>query len=200
MPSVKITKTSLREEQKRLNQMLAYMPTLELKKSLLQIEVHDIDWEINCKKNEQKKLEEELLSFISIFSGVGYDAETLCSIDQCQLIYENIAGIIVPECQDVTFKDSPYSFLNTPFFVEPILVKIRQFIKEKEKLRILIEKRDLISEELRRVTIRVNLFKKRLIPEISKNIKFIMLGLAELELEAVIRSKFVKDHILSRGK
>ena len=196
MSTLKITKTALREEEGRLKQLLEYLPTLELKKSLLEVEVHDIIQAIKREEAILEQFKEELLSVVSIFSGVGYDVKTLVTVDQRQIVNENIAGIVVPHLESVTFKDAPYSLLSTPFFVEPILFLIRDYVREKEKIAVMNQKKDIIAKELRKVTIRVNLFKEILIPRKKENIKKIRIGLDEILLEEAIRSKFVKDHIL----
>jgi V/A-type H+/Na+-transporting ATPase subunit D len=42
---------------------------------------------------------------------------------------------------------------------------------EREKLKIIRERMELLSEELRQTSIKVNLFEKRMIPQCKENIK-----------------------------
>ena len=49
-----------------------------------------------------------------------------------------------------------------------------------------------LNQQVRRITQRVNLFEKVLIPRAQENIKQIQIGLGEQERSAVVRSKIAK--------
>ena len=49
-----------------------------------------------------------------------------------------------------------------------------------------------VNQQVRRITQRVNLFEKVLIPRAKENIKRIQIGLGEQERSAVVRSKIAK--------
>ncbi len=49
-----------------------------------------------------------------------------------------------------------------------------------------------LNQQVRRITQRVNLFEKVLIPQAKENIKRIQIGLGEQERSAVVRSKIAK--------
>ena len=63
----------------------------------------------------------------------------------------------------------------------------------REKVKILHEQEALLQQELRKVTQRVNLFEKVMIPNAKNNIKLIRIALAEEQTSAVCRSKIAKS-------
>ncbi len=64
-----------------------------------------------------------------------------------------------------------------------------------EEVRVLEERRRLLSEELRQTTIRVNLFEKMLIPEHRGNIKKIKIYLGDQEVAAISIAKIAKEKL-----
>ena len=52
MSKIKLTKNELRTQQTKLNQLLKYLPTLQLKKALLQAEVTEARLELTTFKKE----------------------------------------------------------------------------------------------------------------------------------------------------
>jgi V/A-type H+-transporting ATPase subunit D len=56
-----------------------------------------------------------------------------------------------------------------------------------------------LDVQVRRITQRVNLFEKVLIPRAKENIKRIQIGLGELERSAVVRSKIAKKKRIPAG-
>ena len=56
MAEIKLTKNELRSQQNKLNQLEKYLPTLQLKKAMLQIEVNEARLEISkCEEDFFKK-------------------------------------------------------------------------------------------------------------------------------------------------
>jgi V/A-type H+-transporting ATPase subunit D len=68
----------------------------------------------------------------------------------------------------------------------------------KEELRVLLRKEALLKEELRTTTQRVNLFEKKLIPELKENIRKIRIFLGDDETAAVGRAKLAKAKLVQK--
>ena len=199
MATIKPTKTALRDEQKRLKQFRRYLPTLELKKALLQLEIHNVISELDYANRLAEEAKKSALEVVNLLGDVNEVAVAeLCKIAKHEIETVNIAGIDVPNCKKVIFKEEPYSFLATPFYLEAVLSTVQNYITRIEQIKFIRQKLDRLKEELRVITIRVNLFKKILIPRAEKNIREVRLFLSEQALSEVIRSKFVKDNILQR--
>ena len=67
MAGVKLTKNELRDQQFKLKQLQKYLPTLQLKKAMLQVEVNTARYEIESLKKAftvEKKQNEEYQSLL----------------------------------------------------------------------------------------------------------------------------------------
>ncbi|MBU0698487.1 MAG: V-type ATP synthase subunit D, partial [Proteobacteria bacterium] len=113
---------------------------------------------------------------------------------------DNIAGVEVPEFDGVLFKEILYSLFATPAWMDKALQVLRRMVAAREELRVLQEKEALLREELRTTTQRVNLFEKKLIPELKENIRKIKIFLGDEETAAVGRAKLAKAKLVLKKK
>ena len=72
MAKIKFTKTELKSQQDALKQFVRFLPTLQLKKQQLQMEVRLSTEELERNLAEQKELVDRMSSFLELFSS---DAE-----------------------------------------------------------------------------------------------------------------------------
>jgi len=72
------------------------------------------------------------------------------------------------------------------------LGQLKQMVEQKTRVQVAAERVRLLEQAERRVTQRVNLFDKILIPTAKKNIQKIQIYLADAERAAVVRSKITK--------
>lgn len=196
MAVLKLTKNELRDQQKRLGLFQRYLPTLQLKKAMLQFEVNQAALEITQRKSEFAKTR----SVAQDFSPLLLDKTSIDVLDAAQIIhvkkhYENIAGVEIPIFEQILFKDPDYFLFDTPVWAEQALELLREFITCREKVFISQEKKRALERELREVSIRVNLFEKVLIPRSLENIKKIRIFLGDQQLAAVAQAKVAKAKI-----
>ncbi|MBN2478861.1 MAG: V-type ATP synthase subunit D [Parachlamydiales bacterium] len=193
MTNLKMTKNSLRAEQHILKQLETYLPTLQLKKNLLLLEVAQVKNRLERLSKDLEKRKEDIYKFSHLLTDK-YQIDPLkyTTVKHVQRSYENIAGVDVPIFQKVIFEDLDYSLFDTPAWFESAIEKIRFMIIEKEKINIDMEKKHFLEKELKDVSIRVNLFEKILIPRTLKNIKKIKIFLSDQELTAISQAKVAK--------
>lgn len=193
MAEIKLTKNALREEQQRLSQLLKYLPTLQLKKALLQTEVNEARHEIQVLDKGVKELLEKAQNYQKLLSENAHiDTSQVAVIDEIKKHYDNIAGVEVPIFEDVTFKKLDYYLVDTPVWLDDVIVRLEEIIKAKVKVEVAHEFLKALEKELRQVSIRVNLFEKVLIPRATKNINKIKVFLGDQQLGAVGQLKVVK--------
>lgn len=199
MAELKLTKNELRAQQNRLNQLLKYLPTLQLKKALLQAEVAEARLE-RYTLEEQVDLERRAVEeYASLFTQVlPVSVSQFAKITKLTKRYENIAGAEVPYFESISFEPITYNLFETPVWLEGAIQGLRKVSVAKAKLEISEEKLKLLEHELREVTIRVNLFEKILIPRAERNIKKIKVFLGDQQLAAVSQAKVAKMKILER--
>ena len=193
MATVKCTKNEMHRLQKKLVQLKRYLPTLQLKKMLLQGEVNKAKEEIErntCRYNEEVLALETSIKLLSDPSVELLKDQVI--VEKKNLVYENIAGIELPMLVSLSFKKNEESLQHRPFW-HADLVKHLQFAKKAFlTLQVSKEKKTILEEELRSVSIRVNLFEKRLIPGIERDICTIKIFLGDQVLALVSLSKLVK--------
>lgn len=200
MTEVKLTKTELRIHQVKLERLQKYLPTLQLKKAMLQIEVIQSQTEIDLLKNAFRVIEETVSKFSSLLTDKRVsDIFSATKIDRVETAHENIAGVDIPLFKNVIFEESTYSLFDTPLWFESAIVKIKELILFREKIRLMEEKKRALEKELRDVSIRVNLFEKILIPRAQESINKIKIFLGDQQLAAVSQSKIAKKKILLRN-
>lgn len=199
MAEIKFTKSELRLQQNRLLQLRKYLPTLQLKKAMLQSEVNEARQEIALLESSYRQLYQKIESYSELLSGITeFDPRQPARIDKVQKRYENIAGVEVPYFESITFVDYPYSLFDTPPWVDSVIIGLRSLEESRVKIGISKEKKTALEKELREVSIRVNLFEKILIPRALTNIKKIKVFLGDQQLAAVSQAKVAKTKIIER--
>ena len=198
---IKLTKTELRVQQNRLTQLRKYLPTLQLKKMLLQAEVIQAQQEIQVLNSAFKALEKKISSFSSLFSDKqAFDLFPSVKVLETKKIFENIAGVDIPVFDKIIFQESDYFLLDSPVWLDSAIASLKELIEIKEKRIVGEEKKRALEKELREVSIRVNLFEKILIPRALQNIKKIKIFLGDQLLAAVCQAKVSKKKILKRAQ
>ncbi len=197
---IRLTKNELRDQQLKKTQLTRYLPTLCLKKALLQAEVNQAQIEIEELEELHKKEEELVKDFSALLQGSNTtQLLEAANIEKVAKKSENIAGVDIPIFVSVTFTQAAYPFLTTPLWWDSALKQLREAAIAREKVTIALEKKRLLEKELRDVSIRVNLFEKNLIPKAERNIRKIKVFLGDQELASVSQAKAAKRKIYLRG-
>jgi len=147
---------------------------------------------------KRRELEETLASvrpWVRLLSEPTVDIEDYLQIEQVRTKKDNIAGVEVPEFDEVVYKDFLYSLFATPPWLDKAVAVLRRLVALREELKVLLTKETLLKEELRTTTQRVNLFEKKLIPELRENIRKIKIFLGDEETAAVGRAKLAKGKL-----
>lgn len=200
MAQLKLTKTELRIQQVQLAQLQKYLPTLQLKKALLQAEVNQSILEMGELLKEFDESKESLQRDIALFSERSSGSFfSSVSVLEVKKTVENIAGVEIPVFQEVVFAEPTYSLFDTPVWYESAMDKMYRMIIAQEKVDIGKKKKAALEKELREVSIRVNLFEKIAIPRAKENMKRIKIFLGDQQLAAVSQAKVSKKKILERA-
>lgn len=196
MAEIKLTKTELRDQQNLLAQLEKYLPTLQLKKAMLQSQIVEVRLEnlrLTETFNQQRGRIDAYSALLS--EKLSIHPSDIAKVKRVHKRYENIAGIEVPHCDKVEFEALSYSLFDTPPWVDAAVHDLRELVVAGIKIKICEEKQQAIEKELREVSIRVNLFEKVLIPRANGNIKKIKVFLGDQQLAAVSQAKVAKGKI-----
>jgi V/A-type H+-transporting ATPase subunit D len=196
---MKLTKTELRSQQHRLAQLQKYLPTLQLKKMLLQMEIHQAQELIQGSEKEFEAKKASVSAYASLFTLRG-SAELFpaVKITEVRQNIENVAGLDLPVLDHVVFEPADYLLFDSPVWLYSAIAEMRSLLTLREKVRIAKERKKILEKELREVSIRVNLFEKILIPRAQSNIRKIKIFLGDQQLAAVCQAKVAKVKISAR--
>jgi V/A-type H+/Na+-transporting ATPase subunit D len=200
MAEIKLTKTELRIQQNKMGQLQKYLPTLQLKKAMLQLEVNEARMELAKCEEVYGKVHGKVEGYSALVPDrSAIDFSKAVHVKKIARRYENIAGVEVPYFEGITFEDFSYSLFETPAWVDGVIVGLRGLAEAKARIDVAIEKREALEKELREVSIRVNLFEKILIPRAKANIRKIKVFLGDLQLASVSQAKVAKAKIEERN-
>ncbi len=190
---IKKTRPELLKQRQQLNRFERFLPTLTLKKQQIQSEILRV-------RSEVRKLDEKMAEIIAhseewllLFSeSMPGPVTRFVKVKNIQRGFRNVAGIDLPVVSSVEYEISDFSRLSTPPWLDAGLEFVKSLMELREQVKILHEQEALLQQELRKVTQRVNLFEKVMIPNSKNNIKLIRIALAEEQTSAVCRSKIAK--------
>ena len=199
MADIKLTKNELKVQQQKLLQLERYLPTLQLKKSLLQAEVESNKTAQETLKKEYHALEKMLFDTSGLLNlDPAFSLEKCLSIAHQELSSENIAGADLPIFKSLLFHEYTIDLFDSPPWQDSLLKMMREAKIKKNALQIANERITILERELKEVSTRVNLFEKILIPRSRENIKKIKVFLSDMQLSAVSQAKVAKAKILER--
>ncbi|MFH0879920.1 MAG: V-type ATP synthase subunit D [Lentisphaerota bacterium] len=197
MAKIKHTKNELKAQRDGLNRFKRYLPTLQLKKQQLQMEVRQLEAKLEAKRAEAKAIQDDLAGWVKLFSEP-FDFQAVLAVESVHRTSGNIAGVNIPILEDVVFKKSPVDLYLTPPWVDDAVKVLEQLIRLRIEMEIMAEQLRLLAEELRTTSQRVNLFEKVKIPECSENIRIIRIFLGDMDTAGVARAKIAKGKSLEK--
>ena len=105
---------------------------------------------------------------------------------------QNVVGTRLPILEHVEFAVADYSRLTTPPWVDILVQRLKDAAEARVRARVAGMRVRTLDQAVRRITQRVNLFEKILIPTAKKNIQRIRIYLGDAERAAVVTSKLAK--------
>ena len=189
---IKLTQSELKRQRDALRQYERYLPTLQLKKQQLQLEIVH---QQSILRGKEKSLSERKKSAES-WSGLLVEFPEIRQwLIPGKIITskKNIAGVDVPVFEQAYFDPAEYDLFLIPLWVDTGLELLRDMISLQEEIRVTEKGISVLQHELRITTQRVNLFEKIKIPGAKEAIRMIKIYIGDQMTNAVGRSKIVKN-------
>ncbi|MDO5035442.1 MAG: V-type ATP synthase subunit D [Porphyromonas sp.] len=190
-------KTSLHQQERNLKSRVRMLPTIKSKESALRMEVKRTKGEVEAL---EQQLEESLANFGSTEALWGEFDTSLIRVGDVHLRMHNIAGIRIPELEQVDFEVAPFSLMNNPTW----LMEGTQILKEMVTVGIRAEvgrlKLDVLEHARRKTTQKVNLFEKVQIPGYQDAIRKIKRYLEDEEALSKASQKIMRSNLEERDK
>ena len=192
MARLAANKSTLKDQRDKLKLYGKFLPSLELKKQQLLTEFQKARAELKEAEQETEQLAASLGELMKPLGASRMDLRGLVTIDSVVVEEENMVGARLPVAREVKFRTAEYSTLAKPFWVDFLVESLQRMCTTRVHLLVRRERVRRLNLQVRRITQRVNLFAKVLIPKAKENVKRIRIGLAEDERSAVVRSKIAK--------
>ena len=195
MPKIKLTKGELKKQRDNLHQYNRYLPTLQLKKQQLQIEILRQRMLIEEKKFAERMKHSDSLSWAGLLSDDTIDIKVYIKPIGVKTYSKNIAGVDVPIFESVEFTPAEYDLFAAPLWVDGAIDALRVIVTLREEIKVLEKGTTILRRELRTTSQRVNLFEKVKIPESEEAVRRIKIFIGDQMTNAVGRSKIAKKKI-----
>lgn len=193
--SIALNKTSLKQQRDQAKTYRQFLPSLELKRQQLLAALNHAIAQHQAIMEEMRELSEKLEPLYALLGSSTIDHHqilTLVRVCDVQIEQQNVVGLQLPVIRKFGCRVSEYSKLVLPFWADSLVDALQQSAQARVRLRVAQQRVDRLDEAVRKITQRVNLFEKVLIPRTEQNIRKIQIFLSDQERAAVVRSKLAK--------
>ena len=191
---IRLTQGELKKQRDALRQYERYLPMLQLKKQLLQLEILHQRGILKERKNSLSEKKKSAENWLGLLIEAPEIRKWLIP-EKILAGKKNIAGVDIPVFDRVDFTLAEYDLFLVPLWVDAGLETLREMVALSEEIRVLEQGISVLTHELRITTQRVNLFEKVKIPEAKEAIRKIKIYLGDQMTNAVGRSKIAKNKI-----
>jgi V/A-type H+-transporting ATPase subunit D len=201
MAKLKLSKQSLHHQQEQLKLYKRLLPSLDLKRRQLTMEAQKAQEEHAAAVAQIDALETRIGEELPMLADEGLhlrDLVGLVVMKDYKLGEQNIVGVRLPVLESLDCQVAEYSPLATPAWFDMLVQRLKDAKTCRLRAEIAAQRLDILRLQLRRVTQRVNLFDKILIPTARRNIQRIRIYLGETERAAVVTSKLAKSKQLQQ--
>jgi V/A-type H+-transporting ATPase subunit D len=191
---IKFTQGELKRQRDALRQYERYLPTLQLKKQQLQLEIVHQQSALKERRNSLSKKEKSAENWLGLLVEAP-DIRQWLIPKKIITAKKNIAGVDVPVFERVDFEPAEYDLFLMSLWVDAGLETLRGMVSLQEEIRVIEKGISVLKHELRITTQRVNLFEKVKIPQAKEAIRRIKIYIGDQMTNAVGRSKIAKNKI-----
>ncbi len=195
MAKIKFTKGELKRQRDALKQFKRYLPTLQLKKQQLQLEILQQNYILEEGKQSLLKKRQTIDLWIGLLTDRTIDLAPFLLPRKIITHPKNIAGIDIPIFDAVEFAAAEYDLFVTPLWTDAAIDAFKAVIVLNREISVIEQGIVVLRQELRITTQRVNLFEKVKIPQAEENIRLIKIYIGDQMANAVGRCKIAKRKI-----
>ncbi len=192
-------KTTLSRLSQQLKIFERFLPSLDLKRKQLLAERAKAAAALSRTEAELEPIDSLVAERFPMASREDVDLTGLMSVKSVILAQENVVGVKIPVLQSLEIEAREFGFLGRPHWVDRFARLLRQTIEL--RIRVQVERRrlELLEAGVRKITQRVNLFEKVLIPRAREHIRRIRIYLSDNERAGVVQAKISKKKRVAEG-
>ena len=192
MAKLKLSKHELHEQQEQLKLYQRLLPSLDLKRRQLMMEFKKAQQEYAAAQSAVDALEALIGEELPMLADEKFRLVGLVQLKSYKVIEQNVVGVKLPFLDSIDCIVTDYSRLATPPWVDNLVQRLKDSTEQRMRAEIAGERQSILKIAVRRITQRVNLFEKILIPTAKQNIQKIRIFLGDAERASVITSKLAK--------
>jgi V/A-type H+-transporting ATPase subunit D len=189
---LKLSKSALAQERSQLKLYERTLPSLDLKRRQLSVELNKAKQQLDETRRAVEELESNIGQQLPMLANPDIELSGLVQMTDFDLVEENVVGVRLPLLKSIHCTVADYSLLAKPAWVDVLVERLREAAELRTRVLIAVERVRILEYQEKRVTQRVNLFDKILIPTARRNIQRIQIFLGDAERAAVVRSKIAK--------
>ena len=190
-----LNKNALKQQRDHLTMYRRFLPSLDLKRKQLLKAQKEAQLQLAGLQAEIQSFQQSAQRLLPILGSSTIDPAQLSGLVRVHNVVmdeENVVGVHLPAIVEIEIVRAEYSRLTLPFWIDQLADYLEQIARLRIHLQVSKARVDLLSAAARKITQRVNLFEKILIPQAESNIKRIGIALSDQERAAVVRSKLAK--------
>ena len=193
MAKIKLTKTELKARTDAWKRFQRFLPMLQLKKQQLQGEIAGIVAKAEAVSAKEQAVRKALDAWVGLFATGEELLGGLVSVREVKTSSANIAGVEIPVFDGIETDVKPIDLWATPAWTDDAVAALTDVLALQCERAVLERQRELVAEELRTTSQRVNLFEKVKIPDCRENIRVIKIAIGDEQTAAVTRGKIAKS-------
>ncbi len=192
MARLALNKASLSRQTQQLKTYERFLPSLDLKRKQLLAERAKAAAALARTKEALRPIDALIAEQLPMVSNAEVDLTDLVRVERVTLGDENVVGTHLPTLESVELEVRDYGFLGRPHWVDRVVRVLRETLELRIQMQVEQERLQLLEVAVRRITQRVNLFEKVLVPRTRESIRRIRIYLSDSERAAVVRAKIAK--------
>jgi V/A-type H+-transporting ATPase subunit D len=190
--NVKLNKGELSRQRSQMQLLARLLPSLDLKRRQLTIQRETERARLRALEGERDELRQRVGQQLPMLADTQIDLAGLVRVEGTEIEQENVVAVRLPVLRNVHYATGHYSPLGRPFWVDVTVELLREACRLELELLVARERLRRVEAAVLRVTQRVNLFERVLIPQARRRIARIRLHLGEAERAAVVQAKLSK--------
>ena len=192
MARLALNKASLTKLQRQLKTYKDVLPSLDLKRRQLLTEQARARKRLAAINQQLDELAPLIAQDLLMLSNQEVDLTDIVKVVGVSIVEENVVGTRLPRLEKSNIKVREYALLGRPHWVERSVEVLKTAVGLRLQRQVAEQRQRLLNQAARKITQRVNLFDKVLIPKAQSNIKKIQIYLSDAERAAVVNSKIAK--------
>ena len=184
-------KTSLQQLKKQLKVRQRTLPIIKNKESALRMEVKRCKTEAS---EYEERLEKGIQAYEAMFALWNEFDASLLKVGEVHLSTKKIAGVRVPQLDNIEFEVKPYSLFTTPKWFADGIQLLKELASTAIEREFMVAKLNLLEHARKKTTQKVNLFEKVQIPGYQDALRKIKRFMEDEENLSKSSQKIMKSH------